>query len=66
MSAKSRARRARRHERQEAAQRAALAVRCPACRAAPGVWCGPVLSHAVFHTITPWMHERRYAITKES
>lgn len=58
-------RRARRRARQQAAQltHAALARTCPTCKTAPGIWCGPVLSHAVFGPITPWMHEQRYTAT---
>lgn len=62
-----RARRQRRRDVELARTEAALAITCPTCKAAPGIWCGPVLSHAVFRPVTPWMHERRYSPTsKES
>jgi hypothetical protein len=64
------ARRARRDRRRLAdltRTEAALATTCPRCKTAPGIWCGPVLTHAVLRPITPWMHEQRYITTsKES
>lgn len=60
-----RARRERQRQAYIAGTEAALAVTCPTCKTAPGIWCGPVLSHAVFRTITPWMHERRYISTSK-
>jgi hypothetical protein len=68
MMATKAARRAR-NERQRQADiartEAALAITCPVCKTAPGIWCGPVLDHFVSHPVTPWMHERRYAHTEQ-
>lgn len=63
MSSKSKARRKQREQLAEI--EAALNIQCPSCKAGkPGVWCGPVLEHAVFNPIHPWMHTRRYEATK--
>lgn len=61
-----RARRERQRQAHLASTATALAITCPVCKTAPGTWCGPVLAHAVFRPITPWMHERRYPTSKES
>lgn len=56
----------RRRQASLASTEVALAIACPTCKTAPGIWCGPVLTSPPFTYITPWMHERRYRTTKEA
>lgn len=53
--------RLKRRQAELAGTEAALATPCPACKVAPGVWCGPVLERTPLHQVEPWMHNQRYA-----